>query len=84
MTDSAAGRLRAARSHTSPVRRRPGEATAGAAGHEITERKVRITVDLPESLHRALKIHLARHGVDGGSYVRALLVEALADELNDS
>lgn len=47
-------------------------------------RKVRLTVDLPESLHRALRVRVAQQGGDAGSFIRALLTEALPIQMEAS
>jgi predicted DNA binding CopG/RHH family protein len=38
---------------------------------------VRITLDLPKSLHRKLKIHVAGEGITIADYLRSLLTEKL-------
>ncbi len=83
MAETAKDRLLAARSHGSPTRRKPGEGTPGANGDAGVERKVRITVDLPESLHRALRIRVAQEGGDAQSLVRTLLERELSHRTSD-
>jgi hypothetical protein len=80
MASNARDRLRAARANGSPASRRPGEGNAGG-GTTAIERKVRITVDLPESLHKALRIRVARDGLDAQSFIRRYLEESLSAEL---
>jgi hypothetical protein len=80
MADSPRDRLRAARANGSPASRRPGEGNAGG-GTAAVERKVRITVDLPESLHKALRVRVARDGLDAQSFIRRYLEEILTAEL---
>jgi hypothetical protein len=77
MAETTKDRLRAARTNGSPTKRKVGEGVAGVAGTLPVERKVRITVDLPESMHRALKVKVANEGIDAQTYVRALLKAAL-------
>lgn len=81
MAESAKDRMRAARAHGSPTRRKAGEASPGANGAVGVERKVRITLDLPESLHRALRIRVLREGQDAQTFLRGHLEEILAPEL---
>jgi hypothetical protein len=52
-------------------------------GTEAVERTYRITVDLPEELHRALRVRVAidPEVPDAMSFVRSLLAEALAEEV---
>jgi len=70
-------RLRAARANGSPTKRRAGEGTAGADGKLPVEKKVRVTVDLPESMHRALRHRIADEGVDAQTFIRRLLARSL-------
>jgi len=77
MADTPADRMRAMRSHGSPTTRRAGEANAGANGDVGLERKVRITVDLPESLHKKLRLRVAQEGGDAQTLVRRLLAAEL-------
>lgn len=79
--ESAKDRMRAARNLGSPTRRQVGDSVAGAAPNVAAERKVRITVDLPESLHRALRIRVAKDGIDAQRFIRAQLEQLLADEV---
>ena len=78
MAETAKDRLRAVRSKGSPTKRSLGEGNAGIDGVLPIERKVRITVDLPESMHRALKVHVANEGLDAQTFIRSLLEQALA------
>lgn len=39
------------------------------------EETVRITLDLPKSLHRQLKIHVAGEGITISDYLRTMLVD---------
>jgi Arc/MetJ-type ribon-helix-helix transcriptional regulator len=52
-------------------------------GAKAVERTYRITVDLPEELHRALRVRVAIDAEvpDAMSFVRSLLAEALAEEV---
>jgi hypothetical protein len=77
MADTTKDRLRAARSNVSPTKRTAGEGNAGAGGVLPVERKIRITVDLPESMHRALKVRIANEGIDAQTFIRSLLKTAL-------
>ncbi len=80
MAETAKDRMRMVRAHGSPTTRKPGEANAGANGDAGIERKVRITVDLPESLHRSLRVRVAQDGTDAQTLIRRLLVDELGKQ----
>jgi hypothetical protein len=79
MAETAKDRMRAMRAHGSPTRRKVGEGNPAANGDVGIERKVRITVDLPESLHRALRVRVANEGTDAQTLIRRLLTVELQD-----
>ena len=77
MPDNMRDRLRATRDHDSPTARKPGEAMPGAAGQLAKERTVRITLDLPASMHRQLRVRVAQDGTDAQKFLRRLLEQEL-------
>ncbi|HVA41930.1 MAG TPA: hypothetical protein VNF50_00440 [Acidimicrobiales bacterium] len=78
MADSTRDKLRAVRAHGSPASRRPGEVSAVEGTPLPVEKKVRTTLDLPSSLHRALRVRCAEEGIDAQTFLRGLLEKALA------
>jgi hypothetical protein len=51
------------------------EAGAPGPGKAATGRTKRLTLDLPEGLHRAIKVSAARDGVTMAEKLRALLLK---------
>jgi hypothetical protein len=75
--EDAKSRFRAARDHGSPQSRKAGEAAPGAVGEVAKERTVKITLELPASVHRKLRQRVLDEGTDASKYLRRLLEQDL-------
>jgi len=71
-------RMRATIGREHTVQRRVGEGRASAAGERATQRTVRLTVDLTEAQHRALRHVAVDHGTNASEVIRALVDELAA------
>lgn len=53
----------------------PAAADQWVENRSGSERMKRLTIDIPESLHRAIKMHCAMHGTKMADEVRELLMQ---------
>jgi hypothetical protein len=67
------------RTETGCTRRCPIDPSLTSAAGRAS-RKVRVTVDLPESLHRRLRVRVAETRTDAQTLIRALLTAELEDD----
>lgn len=56
------------------------EANSASATHPLSSRGRRMTVDLPESLHREIKVYCAQNDLQVGLLVRSLLQQCFTDQ----
>lgn len=77
MPDDIKNRFRATRDHDSPTARKAGEVTPGANGEVAKERTVKITLELPVSMHRKLRQRVLDDDTNASKYLRRLLEQDL-------